>query len=113
MDFNEYQIEARKTAIYPNMNIGNSLALAYLGLGLTGEAGECAEKIKKLIRDKNGVVTEEFRDNLILEISDCLWYMSNLCSELNVSLETIALKNLAKLKDRAERNMLKGSGDNR
>lgn len=113
MNFNEYQIEARKTAIYPNMNMSHSLALAYLGLGLTGEAGECAEKIKKLIRDKDGVITEEFKDNLILEISDIMWYMSNLCSELNIPLETVAYKNLEKLKSRAERNMLKGSGDNR
>ncbi len=107
MEFNEYQKEARKTAVYPN--IGSNFI--YPTLGLCGESGEIAEKIKKVIRDDNGIITEEKRELLKKELGDVLWYISNLASELNVSLSEIAEENIKKLKDRQDRNVLKGSGD--
>lgn len=109
MTFKEYQEEARKTAIYPNL--GNNFI--YPTLGLAGEAGEVAEKIKKVLRDSNGVVSEEKKQELTKELGDVLWYIANLSAELGLSMEDVALKNLEKLKSRQERNELHGSGDNR
>jgi len=109
MNFNEYQKKAQKTAIYPNQ--GNNLI--YPVLGLCGEAGEVAEKIKKMIRDDEGKLTEKRRTLLISEISDVLWYLSAMATELGVSLDEVAEYNLKKLKDREERNKLQGDGDER
>ena len=109
MDFNEYQKAARSTAIYPN--IGNNIT--YPTLGLCGESGEVAEKVKKIIRDDGGVVTEEKKELLKKELGDATWYISNIASELGITFNEIAELNIAKLKDRQNRNVLKGSGDNR
>jgi len=107
MEFNFYQAESRKTAIY--QNIGQNFI--YPTLGLAGEAGEVAEKIKKVLRDNNGVVTQEQKDLLKKELGDVLWYVSQLASELGLAMEDIAQHNLAKLKDRQSRNVLHGNGD--
>jgi len=109
MTFKEYQEQSRTTAIYPN--IGNNFI--YPTLGLAGETGEVCEKIKKILRDDNGIISEEKRKNLKKEIGDILWYIANLSSELNLDLDEIAQENLDKLFSRKERNMLHGSGDNR
>ncbi len=109
MTFEEYQKQARTTAIYPDL--GNNFI--YPTLGLVGEAGEIAEKIKKVLRDGNGEITEEKRSELNKELGDVLWYLANLSVELGISLENIAANNLEKLKSRQERNQLHGSGDNR
>ncbi|MFZ3057784.1 MAG: nucleoside triphosphate pyrophosphohydrolase family protein [Minisyncoccales bacterium] len=109
MTFQEYQEEARKTAIYPNKNNN----FIYPTLGLAGEAGEVAEKIKKVIRDGNGIVSEEKKEEITKELGDVLWYVANLAKELGVTLEDVAQKNLLKLQSRQQRNELHGSGDNR
>jgi len=109
MNFKEYQEESRKTAIYPKAGEN----YVYPTLGLAGEAGEVAEKIKKAIRDKDGVVDDERKEELKKELGDVLWYVSQIASELNLSLNEIAEKNIEKLYNRMERNKLKGSGDNR
>jgi len=109
MDFNEYQKESRKTAIYPQK--GNNLI--YPTLGLVGEAGEVAEKVKKLIRDKNFVVDEEFKEGVKKELGDVLWYLAQLCTELGISMEDVAKTNLEKLFSRLERGKIHGSGDER
>jgi len=109
MKLNNYQDKARKTAIYPNIG-GN---IIYPTLGLCGESGEFAEKIKKLIRDNNGVMTPEIRDALIKELGDILWYVANSASELNVTLEEVAQRNLDKLQKRKQENKLHGEGDDR
>ena len=109
MNFQEYQESARKTAIYPQL--GNNLW--YPALGLCGEAGEVAEKIKKLHRDSNGVVSYDKRLEIKKELGDVLWYISNLASELGLSLEEVAELNIQKLHDRQSNNKLHGSGDNR
>ncbi|MCK9578113.1 nucleoside triphosphate pyrophosphohydrolase family protein [bacterium] len=109
MTFQEYQEEARKTAIYPNLGTN----FIYPTLGLVGEAGEVAEKIKKVIRDDNYQISDEKRIEIVKEVGDVLWYIANLSAELGISLEDVANKNLEKLKSRQQRNELKGSGDNR
>lgn len=105
MDFTDYQIKARKTAIYPSKYI-----VIYPALKLAGEAGEVAEKIGKSLRDQDGKFNEE---ELTKEIGDVLWYCAALASDLGLSLEDIAIENLAKLKSRQERGKLGGSGDDR
>ena len=80
--FNEYQLNARLTALYPDMNNN----IIYPTLGLCGESGEIAEKIKKIIRDDDGIVTPEKKEALKKELGDVLWYISNLCNELEFKL---------------------------
>ena len=107
MNFNEYQKQSRKTAIYPNKGKN----YIYPALGLGGESGEVLEKIKKLIRDKNGKVDKEFLVLLEKELGDMLWYLANLASEFKIKLDIIAINNLKKLADRKKRNKLRGEGD--
>jgi len=109
MDFKEYQKQSRRTALYPNQDDN----YIYPTLGLTGEAGEVAEKIKKIIRDKEGVVSEEDRQAIGKELGDVLWYVSQLASELKLNLADVAQENLDKLKSRLDRGVLAGDGDNR
>lgn len=85
----------------------------YPTLGLSGETGEIAEKVKKIIRDDHGVITDEKRDQIAKEAGDVLWYLSQLATEIDYSLEDIAQMNLDKLASRAARGVLSGSGDNR
>lgn len=109
MNFNDYQDQAIRTAIYPGK--GNNLS--YPALGLTGEAGEVAEKIKKLIRDHEGELDDYNRKEIAKELGDALWYIAAMAFELGLDLDLIAIMNLSKLKSRKERGVLKGSGDNR
>jgi NTP pyrophosphatase (non-canonical NTP hydrolase) len=82
-------------------------------LGLVGEAGEVADKLKKVIRDHGGVLTDPVRDAVAKELGDVLWYLSVLAYELDYDLNTIAQGNLDKLASRQERGVISGSGDNR
>jgi NTP pyrophosphatase (non-canonical NTP hydrolase) len=109
MEFSNYQAAARETAQYPNMGKN----VYYPTLGLAGETGEVAEKVKKLMRDHGGVLTPERRDALKKELGDVLWYVAALCSELELSLDEVAEHNVAKLRDRRERGKIGGDGDNR
>lgn len=109
MEFDEYQKKSRQTALYPNKD-NNYI---YPTLGLNGEAGEVAEKIKKVLRDKGGVIDEQTKQELAKELGDVLWYLSNLATELGLSLEEIAQMNLDKLFSRKDRGVLSGGGDNR
>ncbi len=109
MDFKTYQKHARITAQYPNLGSNN----IYPTLGLVGEAGEVAEKVKKVIRDKKGIFDEESKNEIKKELGDVLWYISNLCNEFDFELEEVALQNLEKLKLRAARGKISGSGDDR
>ena len=109
MDFNTYQKNARLTAQYPNLGAN----YIYPTLGLVGEAGEVAEKVKKVIRDKKGIFDDESKLGLKKELGDVLWYVSNLCTEFNFSLDDIALQNLEKLKLRVAKGKISGSGDDR
>lgn len=112
LNFREYQEAAASTAIYPGAGTQSWPAISYLGLGL-GETGEVQGKLKKIIRDDNGVITDERREALRGELGDVLWYLANLCSELDLGLEDVAEDNLEKLAGRKARGVLTGSGDNR
>lgn len=109
MDFNEYQEKTKQTAIYPKHN---NLGIYYATLGLVGESGEVANKIKKVIRD-NKKFNEEYIQILSSEIGDVMWYTSQLCNELGLSLENVCNENIEKLLDRQKRNKIQGDGDNR
>lgn len=110
MTFEEYQRESKKTAQYPK---DNQMHWWYLGLGIASEAGEVAGKIKKVIRDKGGVIDQESREAIKGEIGDVLWYISQLATELEESLDDIAQENIKKLFSRLERGKISGDGDNR
>jgi NTP pyrophosphatase (non-canonical NTP hydrolase) len=109
MDFSDYQTKSRKTARYPA--IGHPVV--YPALGLVNEAGEVAGKIKKVFRDKDGHISEETREALKAELGDVLWYIAQVATELNLSLDEIAEHNITKLYDRLERGKIQGDGDNR
>jgi len=109
MTFEEYQKKSRKTAIYP----GKDNNFVYPTLGLVGEAGEVAEKIKKVLRDDGNKLNKERLSDIEDEMGDVLWYMAQLATELNLNLSKIAQKNLKKLKSRKMRGKLHGDGDHR
>ena len=109
MDLNAYQQGARRTARYPDVG-SNPI---YPTLGLCGESGEVADKVKKVLRDQGGVFSAEVREALKLELGDVLWYVAQLASELGFGLDEIASANLDKLASRAARNVIAGSGDER
>lgn len=113
LTFDEYQNGAAQTAIYPEANMGSVGALSYVTLGLVGEAGEIANKVKKVIRDSGGVVSTQTRFDLSKEVGDVLWYVARLADELGVPLGYLAQHNLDKLGDRKDRGVLGGSGDDR
>ena len=109
MDFSEYQEKSRKTAKYPV--IGH--AVIYPTLGLANEAGEVAGKIKKVFRDKGGVIGEVEREALMSELGDVLWYLAQTCTELELSMDEVAEHNIEKLYSRLERGKIGGEGDAR
>jgi NTP pyrophosphatase (non-canonical NTP hydrolase) len=87
--------------------------LLYPVLGLASEAGEVAGKLKKIFRDEDGQINDEQRLRLIDELSDVLWYVTCCADDLSLSLHDLAVHNVEKLKDRVERNVIQGDGDNR
>jgi NTP pyrophosphatase (non-canonical NTP hydrolase) len=109
VDLSDYQTRSRVTAVYP----GAGENLIYPTLGLAGEAGEVAEKVKKLIRDDAGVLSEERRAAIAKELGDVLWYVAQVATEAGLDLDEVAAANLSKLLSRAERGVLQGSGDDR
>ena len=109
MDFQHYQERCRATARYPDAG-ANPI---YPTLGLCGEAGEVADKVKKVLRDRQGNFSSEVIADLQLELGDVLWYVAQLSTELGLELEQIAQANLDKLASRAARNVIGGSGDRR
>jgi NTP pyrophosphatase (non-canonical NTP hydrolase) len=127
MDFKEYQERANETAIYPPVLVPGppdgseilqssmleELEVVYPALGLAGEAGEFANKVKKIIRDNQGKLSETVRQDLLDELGDVLWYVAACVSDLDGNLEEVAIGNVLKLQSRKERNVIGGSGDNR
>lgn len=104
MQFRDYQVRARDTAIYPE-----DANKTYPLLGLIGEVGEFANKYKKVIRDGREFSKEDAQS----ELGDILWYLANLASDFGLALDEVAYENIAKLQDRKNRGVLGGSGDNR
>ncbi len=125
--FDWYQERTAETAIYgdsiwkllyssgvlkDSSNVARLLRISYVGMGL-GEVGEIQNKLKKIIRDSEGIITEQVKDAIKGEIGGALWYLSQLCNELEIKLGDCAEYNVEQLASRAKRNVLKGSGDNR
>lgn len=110
MTFDEYQQKALTTAIRVDHDMLN---LSHWALGIMGEGGEIAEKVKKLIRDKDAQLDEESKQLLAKEIGDVLWYLAVMADQLGVSFDDIAQTNITKLADRKRRSVLGGSGDMR
>lgn len=105
-NLNNYQMQARKFAIYPErMNI------IYPALGLAGESGEVADKVKKIYRD--GRDDTRFKAEIAKEIGDVLWYCANLADDLGFTLQQIAEMNIYKLQCRKTKGTIVGSGDDR
>ncbi|NET72995.1 MAG: nucleoside triphosphate pyrophosphohydrolase family protein [Sphaerospermopsis sp. SIO1G2] len=111
MELNGYQKATKTTAQYPDQ--GEMGGLLYTVLGLTGESGEVADKVKKILRDKQGVLSPQDELDIVKELGDVLWYVSRCAEELGYTLEYVAFMNLLKLYDRKGRGKIKGSGDNR
>lgn len=111
MDFNEYQEKASVTATFTGKQEEHQLM--YLALGVCGESGEIAEKIKKIIRNDEGVVSDEKRESIRSEIGDVLWYLSQLSRVLHIPFEDAAQDNIRKIMDRKARGVVKSTGDTR
>jgi NTP pyrophosphatase (non-canonical NTP hydrolase) len=107
--FEIYQRESRKTWNVIPMDH----PIVYPTMGLVNEAGEVAGKIKKIFRDRDGKVSEKDRQGLKKELGDVLWYLAQICTELDLSLEEVAETNLVKLFSRLERGAIRGDGDER
>ena len=116
MNINDYQKQAEKTDTFNDAIPVTDLTtpgFVEKALGLSGEAGEVADKIKKIIRDKNGKLAEEDKHEIVLELGDVLWYVANISRVLGVPLEEVAAKNLEKLAARQKSHTIHGSGDHR
>jgi len=109
LNLNDYQTFVKEISVYPN--VGENII--YPVLGLCGETGEVAEKIKKVIRDNNGVITKEKQIEIGKELGDVIWYIAAICNELKLDLSDVLLANMEKLNSRKDRDKLQGSGDNR
>ena len=109
MTLNEYQEKALRTAADKSKHN----EFFHLVLGLVGESGEIAEKVKKLVRDNDSDLSRLDKEDIAKELGDVMWYVATLASFLDYDLETIGDKNIAKLADRQTRGKLAGAGDNR
>ena len=107
MNINDYQLGALETAIYPKEH-----KIIYPALGLAGEAGETADKVKKFLRGDYSLDSEH-KKAIALEIGDVMWYCATLANDLGYSLEEVAQMNLDKLRSRNQRGKLHGNGDER
>lgn len=110
MTFDEYQKKAVTTSTIDPKSI---TAPYYFALGLNGEAGEIAEKMKKIIRNHDNDMSKLDVDDFKKELGDVLWYISMMTTQVGLSLEDVASTNLAKLADRKARDVIKSTGDNR
>lgn len=108
MLISEYEEIVKETAVYPSTH-----RILYPALGMAGEAGEVANKVKKIIRDGIDAQPEDWRTQIAKEIGDVLWYCAALAHDLNVPLSVIAAQNKDKLLARKKKGTLKGSGDDR
>jgi len=108
MDFTKYQETAVETAIYPDTH-----RILYPALGMAGEAGEVANKVKKIIRDGPENMPDDWKDQLASEIGDVLWYCAALANDIGIPLALIAAQNRDKLLARKQKGTLQGSGDTR
>lgn len=110
MTLDEYQKEALVTAVFTKDEFKD---LAHWVFGITGEAGEIAEKFKKIVRDKDGIVDDADKEEIAKELGDVMWYLAVLSEHLGIKFDEVGVRNIAKLRSRQKRNKIQGSGDNR
>lgn len=113
MKLDDYQEQSKQYDTNQATMDPTSIGFSEKVLGLVGEAGETADKVKKILRDKNGVISPEDKDEIVKELGDVLWYVAGLSRYLETPLSEVAKKNLDKLESRRVRNKLHGAGDNR
>ena len=109
MTLSDYQLAALRTANPKD----NKNELFHLLLGLCGEAGEIAEKAKKIVRDEGSDFSKWDRDDIVKELGDVMWHVAVIADYFDIPLDEVGEKNIAKLADRLRRNMIGGSGDDR
>lgn len=113
MQIQDYSAQALSTLLGEHGMQDMDATLISQVFGLVGESGEVAEKFKKLIRDKNGVLTDEDKAEILKELGDILWYINSVSHLLGSDLEEVAARNLDKVLSRKDRGVTQGSGDNR
>ena len=113
MDFDEYQKIAAKCDCSQASLDPRTVGFLEKIMGLAGEAGEVTDKFKKIIRDKDGVISDEDKESIKKELGDVLWYLASLARYLEIPLSEVAEGNIKKLEDRMRRDVLHGEGDNR
>lgn len=113
MDFDEYQKKASKYDLATKTSSLKEVGFIEKVLGLVGESGETADKIKKILRDKDGIVSNEDKELIVKELGDVLWYVAAISRYLEVSLSEVADCNIKKLENRYQRNKIHGEGDKR
>lgn len=117
-NINEYQLKAHSFSEYgdPFVTSGEgdiSCSYCYPVMGLAEEAGEVAGKFAKALRDNNGIITDERKEEIIKELGDVTWFVAEICTLLDVSMGDVMQRNIEKLTSRKNRNVIHGSGDNR
>lgn len=110
MTFDDYQKQALTTAI---TNPDPLMDKTIWAMGISGEAGEVLEKWKKIVAYKDGVISDDDKAELIKELGDVVWYVAVMAHSLGISFDEVMERNVQKLADRQQRNILKGAGDNR
>ncbi|MBP5647871.1 nucleoside triphosphate pyrophosphohydrolase family protein [Candidatus Saccharibacteria bacterium] len=113
MNFDEYQKKASKYDLATETSNLKEVGFIEKVLGLVGESGETADKIKKILRDKDGIVSNEDKELIVKELGDVLWYVAAISRYLEVSLSEVADCNIKKLENRYQRNKIHGEGDKR
>lgn len=120
MTFNEYQLQAHGFADYTipfaevkGDDVVRKLDYTYPAMGLAEESGEVLGKFAKAVRDEGGYISPKRKEEIVKELGDVAWFVSELCTLMNVSFEEVCTKNIEKLTSRKERGVIKGSGDNR
>lgn len=113
MGFDEYQEKAAKYDLFEAVMDLKAPGFIEKVLGLVGEAGETADKVKKILRDKDGAMSDDDRDSIKKELGDTLWYIASVARYLKIPLSDIADSNIEKLESRYQRNKLHGEGDER
>ena len=113
MNFDEYQEKAKEYDLFKNVEGLSEVGFIEKVLGLVGEAGETVDKVKKILRDKDGIATSEDKKEIAKELGDTLWYLANISRYLGIPLSEVAQMNIDKLESRMSRNRLHGEGDNR
>ena len=113
MSFDEYQKQIKKYDLMEPEDGVVSMGMVEKMLGLTGEAGEVADKVKKIVRDKGGKISEDDKEEIVKELGDVLWYVATIARYLNVPLSDVVEKNIEKAESRRLRGKIHGSGDNR